>query len=361
MTIAHAQELIQQIAGERTSTVNTKLRTVPAEFYPFIEEQHPGDTGVNIQVPSYHIWKSQPPPEAPSKGKLPEFLPAADDNHITLAGDRAAVQAKKADIEKLVEDLQRQLIVDQISINRSRHQHVIGKQGMSPEDFFKETGCAIILPAEADNDTITIIGRPNQTKAASNKVHSLVQTMQSDSFNTLSHFKNVPNANAHVGNLAQYLRERKVIETLERQLNSDIVTPAGATDWQFFSRDFANITNARQAITSILLAHPPSRFSTLEVDSFFHQHLQRDITPRVQKEFGVHVVTPRPSQSDTPVLLVFEGEGGLTSDYESPRGRPTQEQIQDFQKGLAEARKYISELIAAQAQITSESIDVPQM
>lgn len=362
-SVAAAKNEILRIAGERTVTVNTRLRTIPAELYPFIEEKQNDSTGVNIRVPRYHVWKSQQPPEIPAKGQLPDFLPAADENHITLAGDRSAVQAKKAEIERLAEELQRELTIDQLSISRDRHQHIIGQRGMSPEDFFKETGCAIILPSDADDDTITIIGRPNQTKSAKEKAFKLASTMMSDNLNASKEFRNIQDPGAHVSNVAQYLRQRNVFEDLENHHQSHIITPerGSSTQWQLFAREMENIANARNDIISILQAHPPSRMTTVQVDPFFHQHLRNDITPRVKKDFGVHVVTPGFSDADAPVLLVFEGEDGLAPNYQVPRGRPSPGQIQAFQQGLQDAQKHILNIIAAQAEIISTSIDVPQI
>jgi hypothetical protein len=189
--------------------------------------------------------------------------------------------------------------------------------------------------------------------------------MHQDNFNAASQFRGIQDVHTHVAYLAQYLRQRKVIEDLERLHQSHIITPesrsGGATEWQFFSRELENITNARKEITGILQAHPPSRMTTVRVDPFFHQHLRNDITPRVKKDFGVHVVTPIPSDADAPVLLVFEGEGGLEPNYQVPHGRPSPEQIRAFQQGLQDAQKHILDIIAAQAEITSSSIDVPQM
>jgi hypothetical protein len=363
-SVAAAKNEILRIAGERTVTVNTKLRTIPAELYPFIEELQNDSTEVNVQVPRSHIWKSQQPPDIPARGQLPVFLPAADDNHINLAGDRAAVQAKKAEIECLAEQLKKELTVDQVSISKNRHQHIIGQRGMSPEAFFKETGCAIILPSDAnDDDLITIIGRPGQTKGAKDKAYNLLSTMVNDNLNATKQFRNIQDPRTHVSNVAQYLRERKVFERLEDEHQSHIITPerGSATDWQLFARELENIAKAREDITGILQAHPPSRMSTVRVDPFFHQHLRNDITPTVKRQFGVHVVTPNFSEADTPVLLVFEGDDGLAPDYQPPRGRPSPDEIQGFQEALQGAQKHILDIIAAQAEIISTSIDVPQM
>src|SRR6266536_3306972 len=108
IAILMARDSINKIASERSAAVNSKLRTIPAEFYPFIsaranalEEAH----GIQIRVPPHHTWTTQPPPQKPRQGQAPAFIPAAGDNHITLGGDRAAVQAARAEIERLADEL----------------------------------------------------------------------------------------------------------------------------------------------------------------------------------------------------------------------------------------------------------------
>ncbi|TVY81677.1 Vigilin, partial [Lachnellula suecica] len=350
--------------AERKSTVNTKLRTIPAEFYPFIsgeaqalEEAH----GVQIRVPTHHTWTSQPPPQLPEQGQAPAFIPAAGDNHVTLAGDRAAVQAARAEIEALTNKLRQELTMQQQSINKGRHQFIIGDRGISVQDFFADTGCGIILPGGAEDDVITIIGTSDQVDEAMDKAMDLAMGMQNSSFDISRHIRGVPRPGEHARNITQYLRDRKQIEKIEKLHQAHIFTPVdyagGAAPWELYARDGKNAIRAQGEIKNIVMAHPPDRMATVPVDSFFHNHLRNDIIPRVKQDYGVHVVIPSASQPD--VLLVFEGEGGQKAEYEVPRGQPTPAEIQAFRQGLEDARKHILDIIGAQAQITSTEIDVP--
>jgi hypothetical protein len=373
LSVGSAQREVLKIASERAPTVTARLRNIPAELYPFLSgaqneklNELEEARSVQIRVPPYHKWRTQPPPQKPLAGKLPVFLPAADDNHITIAGDRPAVQSVRAEIERIAEELQQQITVDQFPINNGRHQFIIGKRGVQPQKFFSDTGCAIILPHNEDDDMVTIIGPPQQTPAARNMAINLAASMQSSSIDISRQHRNAPGTSAaHARNLTQYLRQRKVIEELERAHQAHIVTSlyqdGGAAPWELYSRDYNNAINAQAEITNIVSAHPPSRLATVPVDPFFHMYLQNDITPRVKKDYGVHVVVPQPSEPDAPVLLVFEGETGLNPDYQVPRSQPSPQEIQAFQQALHDAQKHILDIINAQAQIISTSIDVPKM
>lgn len=366
-----ARQEVLKIAGERAATMTTKLRGIPAEFYPFIAGPHNARAaaleeakGVQIRVPPHNTWAGQQAPQSSSGG--PSFRPAAGDNHITLSGDRAAVQAAKAEIERQVEELQRQLILEQLAINRGRHQFIVGERGIPVNDFFAETGCALILPTDEDDDMITVVGPADKVQAAAEKAMDLAMGMQSSSIDVARLLRNAQcDPNVHARNLARYLRERKEIERLEKLHQAHIVTPIGregpVAPWELYSRDGKNAIRAQSEITSILNGLPPSRMTNVPIDPFFHQHLRNDITPRVRKDYGVHVILPDASEADTPVLLVFEGDEGLDPEYRVPRGQPTPDQVRAFKKGLEDAQRHILEIINAQAEITSKSIDVPQM
>ena len=369
IAILMARDSINKIASERSAAVHSKLRTIPAEFYPFIgaranalEETH----GIQIRVPPHHTWTTQPPPQKPRQGQAPAFIPAAGDNHITLAGDRAAVQAARAEIERLADELRQQLILDEMRIPRGQHQYIIGDRGIPAQEFFANTGCAIILPAGDDEENITIIG-PSADKVsdALDQAMTLASNVQSASFDISRLHRNVPGGvRVHARNITQYLRDRKELDRIEKLHHTHIVTPfdaEGAAPWELYYRDGKNNLKAQSEIASIVNAHPPSRMATLPIDPFFHAHIKKDITPRVKKDYGVHVVVPDASESSDPVLLVFEGEGGLEPEYQVPRGQPSPAEIKAFQQGLEDARKHILEIISAQAQIISTSIDVPQM
>jgi rRNA processing protein Krr1/Pno1 len=292
------------------------------------------------------------------------FQPAAADNHISLTGSRPSVQEARAAIEALAEELERQLAIDELTVERSRHQFIIGKPGLKAQEFFEETGCAIILPGDEEEDLITIIGPPERTQAARARAVNLAGDMKNSRVDISRQHKGPSGGPAHARNVTQYLRQRKAIEQLEDLHRAHIVTAFGqngaAMPWDVYSRDYNNVTNAQAAINSIVSAHPPSRFASIDVDPFYHKYLRDGITPVVKKDYGVHVVTP-PSDSDTAVLLVFEGDAGLEPTYEVPRGQPSPDEIRAFQQGLADAQKHILDIISAQAQIKSTSIDVPHM
>ncbi|KAG4420051.1 hypothetical protein IFR04_006810 [Cadophora malorum] len=368
IAIQMARKEIAKIANERTPAINTRLRTIPAEFYPFLagpasslESSH----GVQVQVPQHHTWTSQPPPRKAGPGQA-EFLPAFGDNHITLGGDRAAVQAARAEIERLTQELRQRLAVEQYAgIDRGQHQYVIGQQGKTPDEFFGETQCAIILPTDDGEDIITFIGPADKLQAAKEYATDLASSINSSSLDVSRQFRNAPGgARVHARNVTQYLRDRKEIERLEAAHKASIVTPIledGAGAWELYFRDSASGIRAKDEINQILGAHPPSRMATVPIDPFFHRHIQRDITPRVKKDYGVHVVIPDASEQGAPVLLVFEGDSGLNPEYQVPRDSPSAEEIKAFKQGLEDARRHILDIISKQAAIISTSIDVPKI
>lgn len=355
---------LQDILKKQGSNVNVKLRTVPAEFYPFISGKFNENTdslgrthNVQIRVPQHHTWTSQPPPR---QSKTPVFSPAAGDNHITLGGDRAAVQAARAEIEAQVEQLRRELAVEQADIPKGTHQFIVGEKGIPVQEFFATTNCAIILP-EDNEDVITIVGPADEIQGAVEKAMDLATSMKSSTID-ISRLGKVQNAREYARNVTQYLHDRQEIKRLEDLYQAAIHTPAmddHAAPWEVFSREGRNTLKAQSEIKNIVIAHPPSRMAAIPVDPFFHVHLKRDVfTSQIKQDYGVHMVIPQDSPS---VLLVFEGERGLEPRYEVPQGQPSAAEIKAFQQGLEDARKHILDIIEAQAEIISTSVEVPQM
>jgi hypothetical protein len=368
IAITMARKAIAKIANERGASITTKLRTIPAELYPFItgpaealEAQH----GVQIRVPPHHTWTTQPPPQKPSAGQAPNYLPAFGDNHITFAGDRAAVQAARAEIEQLSQRLRSQLAIEQFSMPKGRHQFIIGDRGVSPQDFFATTNCGIFMPGDADEESITIIGPVDKLDTAMDHAMTLAGGMNSSNLDISRVHRNAPGgARAHALNITKYLRDRQAIEAIEKLHNTHIETPTednGAGAWEIYSRDAKNGFKAQTDITNMVQAYPPSRIATVPVDPFFHAHVRRAMSQKVKEDYGVHVVIPGPSELSAPVILVFEGASGLDPEYQIPRGQPTPQEIQAFQQGLKDARKHILEIISKQAAIISTSIEVPKM
>jgi hypothetical protein len=189
----------------------------------------------------------------------------------------------------------------------------------------------------------------------------LATSMKSSSIDIARQLGKVPGAREHARNITQYLHDRQEIKRLESQYQAAIHTPdvdGQAAPWTLYSREGRNTLKAQSEIKNVVMAHPPSRMAAIPIDPFFHNHLKRDIRPRVKQDYGVHMVIPDNSPN---VLLVFEGEGGMVPEYAIPQEQPSAAEIQAFQQGLEDARKHILDIIEAQAEIISRSIDVPHM
>ncbi|KAI9736536.1 MAG: hypothetical protein M1818_006047 [Claussenomyces sp. TS43310] len=365
-----ARDEIVKIAGEKAANISSKLRGIPAEFYPFLAGPNnervkamEASNGIRVQIPEHHSWTTQPPPQVNTPGVPPTFISSHPDNHITLAGERLAVLATKAELERQAHELARQLTLEQLAINRGRHQFIIGDRGIPLHDFLAETGCAIILPADSEDDTITIVGPADQIQGGVEKAMDLATSMQSINVDISRQHRNaVGGAAAHARNVTRYLQRRNEIQRLERMHHAHIVTPIfaeGAAPWELYSRDGKNALRAQSEITSIVNGHPPTRMANLDIDPFFYQHLRKDVSPKVQEAHGVHVVIPEDNETNAQVLLVFEGPTGVEPDYQVPHTQPTLTDVRAFERGLEDARKHIMDIISGQEQIISQSIDVP--
>ncbi|KAF5870423.1 putative rna binding effector protein scp160 protein [Botrytis fragariae] len=366
VAVAEAKKAIEKIVGEKAGTTKTKLRGIPSEFYRFIAGPH--DTHADslrnthnlseLEIPSNYIWRT--PPHGPEG---PNFVPAAADNCITLNGDRAAVLAARAEIERRANQLHEELTRQEVrGISKGRHQSIIGEQGNPGEDFFARTGCALFVPDKDEQDnTITVVGPIDKIQEAVREARKLSTKSQSANIDISQHFTGAPDSKEHAFNLARYLRQRSELERLERLHNARIYTPnAGSGSiWEIFSEETDALFEVQGQLMNIMDAHPHSRMANIPVNSFYHKHLEQDISPRVKRDYGVHVVLPDGPNGD--VLLVFEGPAGREPEYNIPRSQPSRNDIAEFKRGLEDARKHIIDVISSQAEITSESVDVPKI
>ncbi|CAN8098514.1 unnamed protein product [Discula destructiva] len=364
ISAAAARQRIENIVGERSAKVNTRVRDIPAEFYPFLANGNLGQgSPAQISIPPYAAWSSQVTTPLPAAGRRPEFQPAQD-HHIQLEGERQAVLELRQAIARRAEQLRRELLLQQLEIQRGRHQFIIGHSGLSPEDFFEQTGCAIILPTDEDDDAITVVGPEDRIEAAIQKAEELAQSM---SLNNVDHLKwtkkQAPNnAAVHSKNVTRYLRQRNEIKRLENQYRAHINTPFsgdGALPWELYLPQGQSFTAASSDIRNIFESHPPSRMSTVNVDPFFHPYMQNEVSRQVRENFGVHLVVPGSTESGVPVLLVYEAPSSANSSYEIPRTAPSQADVKVFAEGLRAAEKHIADLMSQQDSIATVALDVP--
>lgn len=365
-----ARREIEAIVNDRTSTVNLRLRDIPAEFYPFIAGPH--NSGVNaledgrqvrVQVPHYHTWSDQPPPQAPSSG-MPVFLPSSE-NHIRISGDRLAAQEARAAIERQVQELRRQITLSQFPIERGRHQFISDSKGASLNDILAETGCAVILPPPSeDTELLTVIGPQDKLELATNKVIDLAGSMQLSVVDIARLHASAPlGPQSHARALTRYLQRHQVIKELERQFDARIVLSTienGPTSWEVYHKDGRNGIRARQDITNLISAHPPTRLRHVEVDPFFHEHIHRQGSQRVRDDFGVHLLPPEESNQEPHLVLVYEGpppsDGG---EYQLPRQRPSNDEVAEFEANLRQAQEFILGLIQGKQDIGAADVEVP--
>jgi len=367
-----ARREIEAIVNERTSTVNMRLRDIPTEFYPFIAgprnsriDALEGGRQLKIDVPQYHTWSDQPPPQQPPSG-MPHFVPSRN-SHIRISGDRLAAQEARAEIERQVEELRHQITLAQVPIDRGRHQFVLDHGGNSLHDLLEETGCAVILPPSSeDTEILTITGPQDRIDAGMDKVMNLAMSMQMSGVDIARDIArrhtNAPlGPEAHARALTRYLQQRKAVEQLERQYDARIILPPpgnGPSNWEIYSRDGTKGLRARSDIMNMISAHPPSRLRHVEMDPFFHQHVQRQGARYVRDEFGVHLVAPEDDEKSSHVILVYEGPGEA-QEYQFPKQQPSSQEISDFERSLAQAQEHILSLIQGQEDIGAANVEVP--
>ena len=364
-----ARREIEAIIKERTSTLNTRLRDIPAEFYPFIagpfnsslETLHQGGD-VQVKVPAYSSWSKQGPPNLDDKTQRPIFAPHPN-NHIQVSGNREEVQRVKAEIERQVMALRQQIGVKQLPIERNRHQFIVGDND-SIHSFLEKNGCYVIIPQESqDTEFVTLVGPKASLDRGEAEVIELAMKMQHQLIDVARLHNKAPNgAQTHARALTDYLRQRQAIAELEKLYNSRIVLPTDShspVNWEVYSSDGTTSYKAKSDITNVINAHPPSRFRHVELHPFYHQHLQNNLRNQLRDEHGVNLVISEGGKEPNEIVIVYEGIPQAGSPYAIPRQRPSSDEVAEFERGLQQAQQLIEALTRGRKPIESLSVNVP--
>lgn len=363
-----ARREIEAIVKERASNMNLRLKTIPPEFFPFIAGAHNSNlrdieerTKTQIHVPRYDTWQSQPPPQEGIPGQV-KFAPVPD-KQILISGDRTATQEARLEVERLASELQRQLTLRQLAINRGQHQFILGESPDALHDFIADTGCAIVLPPASDeSEFLTITGPSDRIEAGINRAMDLATSMQMASIDFSRQHPSAPaGPHAHARALTQYLQQRQIVKELEAMYDARIAIPPtldGPVTWEVYSRDGKNTIRARSDIMNVIQAHPPARVRHVSVDPYYHPFLRSRSVVKLQDDFGVRLLVPE--QLDSPeVFLVYEGPSAATPQFEVPRQRPSPADVAAFEKGLKEAQSYLLNILGDQSDVVATSVNVP--
>ncbi|KAF2227463.1 putative RNA binding effector protein Scp160 [Elsinoe ampelina] len=362
-----ARREIEAIVNERTSSVNMRLKDIPHEYYPFLAGPHNVRTSalengrdVRIQIPHYHRVVGDAP-QLPSNRQPVQFAPQGR-LPISISGDRRAAQEVREQLERQVEQLRRQLTIEQMAIERGRHQFIIGEKAAGLHDFLQETGCSIIFPPDdEDSETLLIVGPADKIEEAQNRVMDLASSMTMSSVDIARQFPNAQNgAQAHARNVTRYLQQRRALEELEKAHNARIVAQSGrnaSTNWEVYSKDGKNAMRARSEIMNLISAHPPSRFAPVPIDPFFHNHLRKEAASHVRDQYGVHLLVPDDFSDEPEVLLIYEG--GSPADFQISKRQPSSQEANEFARALKEAQQHILGLTSGHSNIVSRDLDAP--
>ncbi|KAK5102713.1 hypothetical protein LTS08_003513 [Lithohypha guttulata] len=366
-SVREVQYKIGQMVKQNQPKVNMPLRGVPPELYPFLAGQYKPDidrlqqgNGLDINIPQYHTWQAQPPPRAAADGRA-QFVPHGD-SHIMLSGEQeSAMQAQRA-IEQLVKQLQEQLAVEEMTSEQVLHPYIVGERGMDPIDFLDQTGCAIVLPpGHHESDDIHIVGPQDRIQEGRDLAERLMAEKHTRPIDLSRQFASAPmGADRHSRALAKYLQEKAIEREIMNAHNSEVVFPvhAGAgPNWNIISSDAQKAVAAKNDITKITQAFPPSRISLLEMDPYYHQHVGDMFSQQLQNDHGVFMMIP--DDPEEPIMLVYEGPEEADPYAKLRRGRPTSPEQQEFERALQAAQDFLLGQIPSR-DIHARDVPVPR-
>lgn len=364
--VRQAEAYVANLSREFQPKVDVPLRNIPPEFYPFLAGRHGprlrqihGDN-LQIQIPDYLTWQAQPPPRSNEPSQGPRFVPHGD-SHIILSGDQAKARQVGQEIERLAEQLEQELALEELACEQILHPYIVGRRGMDPIEFMKQTGCAIVVPpSHQDLEDIHIIGPEDRLQEGRNLAEELMSKKHNRAVDLNRHFQDAPQgAERHSRALAQYLQKKAIQREFQSSHSAEIIFPnsiSASPSWNIITSDAQKALSARNELSKITQAYPTSRITLVEVDPFYHPHLQDLHTNHLQSNLGVHMIVP--DNGEDPVVLVYEGPSS-EAPFSIPRSRPTQAELTEFEKALQEAQALLMGSIPHQTMSVLE-FDVPR-
>jgi hypothetical protein len=311
---------------------------------------------VQVQIPDYYIYAANPPPKPATAGQPVSFAPQPT-HPILVSGERRAAQEAREALEREVERLRRELTVQATSIEKGRHQFIVGDRGVPHHEFLEETGCSVVLPPDHDEDEfVYIIGPASKVQGGESKAWDLAQQMTMTSVDIGRQHRNPPAG--HSWAVAQYLRERNAIADLEAKHGASFVLPSSTQApalWEIYTKDSRASRDARQDIINLITAQTPDRWSGMMLNPFYFQHLRTNVAPQIRKDHGVTLVIPNEA-TDEGIFLVYEDTCDPRN-YNLPTGTPSKTEISAFQQALEQAKNDIDRLINPRQDISTQDVE----
>lgn len=367
---AQVRQVYEQISNQVKSLqpkIDLPVRGIAPELFPFIAGLHADriqqleqDRDLRINVPQYHTWQHQPPQRTTEADEPPVFAPHGD-SHIVISGEQAAALEARILLEKLAEELQKELLLEELAAEQILHPYIVGDRGMDPLKFMEETGCAVILPPpHHETEDIHIIGPKGKLTAGRNLAEELMSRKHNRAVDLQKHFGDAPQGpERHSRALAQYLQQKAIEREFLKSHNAEIIFPSApnaSMSWNLISNDPQKALSARNELAKITQAYPTPRLQLVEVDPFFHPHLEQMHSENLRSNLGVHLIVPE--DGSDPVVLVYEGPA-QDEPFVIPRTKPTKNDLATFEKALQEAQTQLLSSIPHQG-ISVQDIHVPK-
>ncbi|RMZ88902.1 hypothetical protein DV736_g3866, partial [Chaetothyriales sp. CBS 134916] len=363
---AGVRQVYEQISNQARAlqpTVDIPVRDIPPEIYPFLAGPHNDqvqklqqDRDLQIHIPEFYR-RQQIAPTREEGGPL--FVPHGN-SHIHISGDQAAARQAQLDLQLIAQQIQDQLVLEELTAEQILHPYIVGDRGVDPLDFSARTGCAIVLPPDHhDTDEVHVIGPRDRIQDGIDYATELMSKKHNRAIDLQKQFQDAPQGHGrHSRALARYLQHKAIDHELMNSHGAEIMFPrhtSSAPAWNVIHDDPTRALAARNELHKIAQAYPTSRIQLVEIDPFFHPHLQLLHADSFQN-LGVHMIIP--DNGEDAVVLVYEGPISDTP-FTFPRTRPTPSDIQKFESALQEAEAQLKASIPHQG-ISQTQLHVPR-
>ncbi|KAK4054162.1 hypothetical protein OIV83_001188 [Microbotryomycetes sp. JL201] len=349
--VAAARQKILAVVNERISKVQTKLDSIPKEFWSLLSgaknarinaliEGAGASESVNVFIPRAYEKRG-----VSAHGD--EHEDKQGDKAVTVSGEREAVARVIHAIENEVAELKRTTKTASIGVNKRQHRFLIGTHA---EEILEATGCSVEVPPISDpSENVTIRGTQDGIIKAFASVMEKANATPIDTLDLMTAHAGNHDRKTYAGWITRYVLVKGKFRQLAEENNVNVYLPrqsaidAGTPLIEIVGKDSSsNIAGARQAIIAIVRKLPPVNFTVVDVDSLVHRHLigKKGQNIRNFEKKDVEIIFPPEGEDRNDVLLVYVGEGGA-------------------QQILQEVREEILTMAKDAADIKTETLSIP--
>ncbi|CAO3588265.1 unnamed protein product [Absidia cylindrospora] len=272
---------------------------------------------------------------------------------ILVIGDKEKLVLTQQALETRYAELQKSTRTAAISIPKRQHKYFLDRNGAAVKEILDSSGCTVELPPlDAPSENVTIRGPEKRLINGLTLVMEMAQAVHVNVLDLTELHQDAADPLLHGQHVIIYLVHKDSLKPIEEQHRVQIGVPQGdellkSVSLEFVSKNETDAAEGYKAGYDLCGALKPERFTTVQIESHLHRHINLRRAKQVQgikSRHGVAIIFPDEKSDSSAILVVFEGKD---NDDTTP------------QDALNAATVELQKIAADSSDIVSKTVSVP--